>query len=102
MTEDPVCNAEDHREHNTHELLTPELRQDIVRLKEQMEEYAAYLDDLCHNLESINDAVLRAQEFAKSLLTGNISGAWEVIRNSQQVNEWDVNVEDDWETEPLD
>jgi len=48
------------------------------------------------------DGLLRAQEFAESLLTGNISRAWEVISNSQQVNEWDVNVEDDWETEPLD
>lgn len=98
----PVFNAEDHREHDTHKLLTPELRQDIVRLKEQMEEYAAHLDNLCHNLESINDAVLRAREFVESLLTGDISGAWEVISNSQQINEWDVNVEDDWETEPLD
>jgi cell division septum initiation protein DivIVA len=102
MTKDPVFNAEDHREHDTHKLLTPELRQDIVRLKEQMEEYAAHLDNLCHNLESINDAVLRAQEFAESLLTDDISGAWEVISNSQQINECDVNVEDDWEMEPLD
>ena len=102
MTEDPNSTTDRQGEHDIHELLTPELRQDIVRLKEQMEEYAEYLDDLSHNLESINDAVLRAQEFAESLLTDDISGAWEVISNSQQINEWDVNVEDDWETEPLD
>jgi hypothetical protein len=102
MTKEPVFTANNDTEHDPRKLLTPELRQDIVRLKEQMEEYAAHLDNLCHNLESINDAVLRAQEFAESLLTDDISGAWEVISNSQQINGWDVNVEDDWETEPLD
>ena len=100
MTKDLQPTDNQQGEHEELRVLTPELRQDIIRLKEQMEEYAAHLNNLCQNLESINDAVFRAQEFAESLLTGNISGAWEVIRKSQQVNEWDLNVEDDWETEP--
>ncbi|HEV3236759.1 MAG TPA: hypothetical protein VGZ25_07200, partial [Gemmataceae bacterium] len=102
MTKDPVFNAEDHREHDTHKLLTRQLRQDVIRVKEQMEQYATHLNNLCRNLERINDAVLRAQEFAECLLTDDLSGAWEVIRRSQQPNEWDPNVGHDWETDPLD
>jgi hypothetical protein len=95
MTKESVFTANNDTEHDVHNLLSPELRQDIIRLKEQMEKYATHLDNLCRNLEKINDAVIRAQEFAECLLTDDPSGAWEVIRRSQQPNEWDPDVEDD-------
>ena len=102
MTEDPNSTTDHYGEHDIHKLLTPQLRQDIIRVKVQMEPYATHLNNLCRNLERINDAVLRAQEFAECLLTDDLSGAWEVIRRSQQPNEWDPNVGHDWETDPLD
>jgi hypothetical protein len=102
MTTEPVFTAGNDTEHDPHKLLTPELRLDIIRLKERMEKYASRLTNLCRKLDSINDAVLGAQEFAECLLTDDLSGAWEVIRRSQQPNEWDPDVEHDWETEPLD
>lgn len=102
MTEDPNSTTDRQGEHDIHKLLTPQLRQDIIRVKEQMQQYATHLNNLCRNLERINDAVLRAQEFAECLLTDDLSGAWEVIRRSEQPNDWDPNVEHDWETDPLD
>jgi hypothetical protein len=55
------------REHDAHKFLTFELRQDLIRLQKQMEEYATKLNNLCRNLESINDAVFTAQEFTERL-----------------------------------
>ena len=102
MTKETVFAADNDCKHDPCKLLTPELRQDFIRVKEQMEEYATQLNNLCRNLEGISDSVSRAQEFAECLLTEDLSGAWEVIRRSQQPNEWDPNIEHDWEREPLD
>jgi hypothetical protein len=82
MTKETISSADNDREHDPHKLLTPELRQEIVLLKEQMMEYAEHLCNLCHNLERIKDAVFRAQEFAECLLTDDLSGAWNVIRRA--------------------
>jgi hypothetical protein len=47
MTED-LRFTQDHRgEHDVHKLLSPEMRQEIVRLSEQMQEYAARLTGIC-------------------------------------------------------
>jgi hypothetical protein len=96
MTKEPVSTAANNSEHvNPHKLLTSELRQNILRLKQQIEEYAILLDSLCHNLESIKVATSRAEEFAQCLLTDNLSEAWRVIQRSHQVNEWDPDDQDD-------
>ena len=99
MTKDLQPTDNQQSEHEVLSVLTPELRQDILRLKKQMEQYATHLNNLCRNLERINDAVIRAQKFAKCLLTDDLSGAWEVIRTSQQLNEWDPNAGDDLDRE---
>ena len=59
-------------------LLAPELRRDIVLLKEQMDEFAGYLTDVCNNLEVTDDAIFKAQEIAKCLLDDDLS-AWDAI-----------------------
>jgi hypothetical protein len=75
------------------------MRQEIVRLKGQMEEYAGHLDHLCRNLEVINDAIFNAKEIAECLLDDDPFGAWEVIKRSQQAVEATTGDggEGDWE-----
>ena len=50
MTKDLQPTDNQQSAHEVLSVLTPELRQDIVRLKEQMEQYATHLNNLCRNL----------------------------------------------------
>ena len=49
---------------NVHKLLTPEMRQQVVQLKEKLEDYVGQLDTVCRN-NVINNAIYRAYEIAK-------------------------------------
>ena len=62
---------------NVHELLTPEMRQQVVQLKEQLEDYVGRLDTVCHNLDLINNAIYRAYEIAECLLKDDPFAAWD-------------------------
>jgi len=53
---------------NVEKLVTPEMRQDVVQLKQRLEEYAHCLEDLFHNLKGISDGIFRGQQFAECLL----------------------------------
>jgi hypothetical protein len=87
MTKGPRFTQEHQDKHDVHKLLSPEMRQEIARLSEQMGEFAAHLTNLCNNLQVINDAVFNAKEIAECLLTDDPFGAWEVIKRSQQAFE---------------
>jgi hypothetical protein len=86
---------------NVHKLLTPEMRQQVVQLKQQLEEYAAHLGDLCHNLEVINDAVFRAQDIAECLLEDDPFEAWDAIKSEKQAADTPAD-EVDWQPYDLD
>lgn len=85
---------------NVHKLLTPEMRQDIEALKEQMEGCACHLTDLYSYLEDINDAILKVQEIAECLLDDDPFGAWDVIKRDRPAEATEA--EGDWDTEDPD
>ncbi len=64
-------------------LLTPELRDEFVRLRDQMGEFAGRLLDLCDSLQVINNAIFNAQEIAECLIYDDLLGACEVIKRQQ-------------------
>jgi hypothetical protein len=63
------------------------MREGLVQLKGKMAGYAACLDYLCRKLELINDAIVRADEAAKSLLDDDALEALAAIRKLQQAAE---------------
>jgi hypothetical protein len=54
-------------------LLCPEMRQEIVRLTKQTEEFANDVLALCDNLKIVGDAIFTAQELAESVLDKDLS-----------------------------
>ncbi len=80
---------------NVQKLLTPKMREDFVRLKEQMEEFAGRLVGLCDSLEEINSAIFDAQEIAECLIDDDLFGACDVIKRRQARD--GTNPEADWE-----
>ena len=87
MKEDPQF-VEDHQDQpDVHQLLTAEMRQELVQLKGKMAGYAVCLDDLCRKLEPIEDATVRAKEAAKSLLDDDALQALVAIRRLQKATE---------------
>jgi hypothetical protein len=69
---------------NVHKLITPELRQEVVQLKQRLDDYAGYLDDLFYNLNAIGDAIFRAREFAECLLADDPFKAWEIMKKKEE------------------
>ena len=87
MKDDADCTKRHRPQGNVHKLLTPEMRQEIVRLKGQMEEYAGHLDHLCRDLEVINDASSTQRRSLNACSMTIPFGAWEVIKRSQEAVE---------------
>jgi len=71
---------------NVHELLTPEKRQRVVQLKEQLEDYVGQLDTVCRNLDVINNAIYRAYEIAECLLKDDPFEAWGAIKSEKRAD----------------
>ena len=100
MKDDAHSTQRDGGQGNVHKLLTPEMRQDIIRVREQMEECACHLTDLYSYLEDINDAIFKAQEITECLLDDDPFGAWDVIKRDRPAEATET--EGDWDTEDPD
>jgi hypothetical protein len=59
------------------DLTTSEMRREIVRVKQQLEEYAHRLADLFYELAGIRDALREAQAVAECLLMRDPFDAWQ-------------------------
>lgn len=77
-------------------LLSPDLRKDFVRLRDQMREFAGPLIDLCDSVQVIRDAVVDAQQLADCLIDDDLFGACEVIRRQPRI---EVLKDDDGDTD---
>jgi hypothetical protein len=87
---------------NVHKLITPEMRQQVVQLKEQLEDYVGRLDTVCRNVDVINDAIYRAYEIAECLLKDDPFDAWEVIQGEKQPAGYMQTEEPDWVPDTFD
>ena len=86
---------------NVHELLTPEMRQQVVQLKEKLEDYVGQLDTVCRNLDVINNAIYRAYEIADCLLKDDPFAACDAIKSEKQAADTPAD-EVDWQPYDLD
>ena len=69
---------------NVHKSNTPEMRRQVVQLKQRLDDYGGYLDDLFYNLNAIGDAIFRAQEFAECLLADDPFKAREIMKKKEK------------------
>ena len=86
---------------NVHELLTPEMRQQVVQLKEKLEDYVGQLDTVCRNLDVINNAIYRAYEIAECLLKDDTFAACDAIKSEKPATDPTAD-EVDWQPYDLD
>jgi hypothetical protein len=84
------------------QLLTPEMRQQVVQLKERLEEYVGHLDTVCHNLDVINDSIFRAYEIAECLLKVDPFEAWDVIKGEKRAAGYTPTEDPDWGPDTFD
>lgn len=71
-------------QNNVYKLIAPEMRQQVIQLKQRLDDYAGYLDDLFYNLNAIGDAIFRAQEFAECLLADDPFKAREIMKKKEE------------------
>jgi hypothetical protein len=96
MNEAPA--TKDHRDQpDVDNLVTVQMRQELVRLIEKMAGYQDYLEFLCSKLELTKDAMARADEAAKSLLDDDALQALAAIRRLQQAIERKVDEKAYWD-----
>jgi hypothetical protein len=67
-------------ENQNNELVTPEMREQVARVKRQLDQFTDGLRDLFHKLQDIDDVIFRAQQAAVCLLSDDLFGALEEAR----------------------
>lgn len=64
-------------------LVTPEMREQIIQVKEQLQEFVGELASLCDRLHVINEAIFLAHGMADCLLEDDPFEAWDVIKKKR-------------------
>jgi hypothetical protein len=90
--------TKDHRDQlDVDNLVTVQMRQELVRLIQQMAGCQEYLEFIIGKLELFKDAIARAGEAAESLLDDNALQALTAIKRIQQAAERKVREKADWD-----
>ncbi len=72
------------RQGNINKLITPEMRQQIRELKDQLDEHLRDVIGFCDLLNDIRKATFIARQSARCLLTNDPFKAWEKIRDQYE------------------
>ena len=74
-----------HNKGSLDQMIAPDVRPDLLRLKAQLGAFASKLTDLAYGLQVINKAVFDAQEIVEYLLEHELVDASHVVASDQSI-----------------